>query len=445
MGPKLVRIEVDRRDVNLEQDCGRICLKLHNALHEAPKMTRAAREKLAQFVPEAEPIIALDQADAHLPMTTLDELLLMCQQDAVGSWDPFIEQGTKWAKIAEGSYGDVYAALFDGVRRIIKVVPIRDPADEPEERLFGASQMLTVSAVAPEVATGMALSALDVKDKEKTRALGAFSCPSFVKVAAARVLRGGYPAALLEAFGKFKAADGPVPSDDDEPKEYENALNPWPAEYESEEGAQLYLIQVLEDAGKELEKWLAEFNPHLSPKKAGITKSNMRLAQCGSLFFQCAIALAIAEEKLEFEHRDAHESNLMVRLTSAKDEVRFVFNGNTIKLKSCGVVLTLIDYTHSRVKTEQGLFYTNMGQQSIFDGSGRQTKVYKDMRDINGNSWAEFNPQTNVLWLEYLAELLFDGFRDLRQAILAHLEGKKRIKLFLAEPKVQDILYNYLL
>ncbi|KAI1708019.1 haspin like kinase domain-containing protein [Ditylenchus destructor] len=433
--------EADRLK-NFQQRITRLREDIHEALKAPPKMTKAAREKLDQFVPDAAPIAALDPVDAPPSATNLDQLLAMCQQEAVETWHPLLEDGLEWVKFAEGSYADVFAAFIDEERLIMKIIAIRDPADEPEERQFGTSKMLTVSDVAPEVATGMALSALEVEDPKKTRGPRGFSCPSFVKVVSACVVRGSYPHELLEAFDRFMYPAGQANVDKKKKKgkakpRNPDAINPSPREYEREDGSQLYLVQVLQDGGVELEKWLEEFNPLLSPKKIGVYNADEREVQSGSLFFQCALALAIAEEKLEFEHRDAHESNLMVKSATFQENVRFVFNGHTIRLKACGLVLTIIDYTHSRVNTEQGLFYTDMGaDEDIFKASGLKGQVYKDMMARNGDNWGNFSPVSNVLWLKYLAELLFAGdhAEKLREKILELLERNDRIKLFLAEP-----------
>ncbi|KFD46615.1 hypothetical protein M513_12514 [Trichuris suis] len=52
--------------------------------------------------------------------------------------------------------------------------------------------------------------------------------------------------------------------------------------------------------------------------------------------------------------------------------------------------------------------FTNLSSISgMFSGVGDEHfDVYRSMRDVIRNSWRNFNPKTNVLWLVYLADYL---------------------------------------
>lgn len=68
-----------------------------------------------------------------------------------------------------------------------------------------------------------------------------------------------------------------------------------------------------------------------------------------SIAKQVAFALAVAEAAYEFEHRDLHNSNILVQTTSQKF-VLFCLNGKSYQLESCGVMAFIIDNTFSRYK-----------------------------------------------------------------------------------------------
>ncbi len=93
-----------------------------------------------------------------------------------------------------------------------------------------------------------------------------------------------------------------------------------------------------------------------------------------SIFFQTALSLAVAEECLEFEHRDLHIGNLLIDKCPAHETIRlvtlpasfrsralgciralpshfrYVLNGKEFILKSHGVRVSIIDFNNSRIR-----------------------------------------------------------------------------------------------
>ena len=73
------------------------------------------------------------------------------------------------------------------------------------------------------------------------------------------------------------------------------------------------------------------------------------LAEAWSVLRQTALALAVAENALEFEHRDLHWGNVLICRTG--DEfVESVLLGEKKMIPSHGVHVSLIDFTLSRLK-----------------------------------------------------------------------------------------------
>jgi len=73
------------------------------------------------------------------------------------------------------------------------------------------------------------------------------------------------------------------------------------------------------------------------------------LAEAWSVLRQTALGLAVAENALEFEHRDLHWGNVLICRTG--DEfVESVLLGEKKMVQSHGVHVSLIDFTLSRLK-----------------------------------------------------------------------------------------------
>ncbi|KAI1708722.1 haspin like kinase domain-containing protein [Ditylenchus destructor] len=393
-------------------------------LKQPRHFARPIMKKLRQAPP---PIEQPDQTQAVPPTVTFDELLAMCDPSEVGTWDDILDDGHGWTKIAEGSYGDVYSGKIDNEDRIVKIIPFVDVAIEKGPlRMFTADQpMMTANDLASELATARALHELHTMECAELMVDTRFGCPNFVHLVAARVIRSNYPPALLDAFKLFKENNK------------ERAINPLPTIYQPKNGAQLYLVQVMEKGGEELEEWLS---PAGCPNK---TQKRIQRLRAGSIFFQLALSLLAAEEKMQFEHRDMHLSNILI--SDVEEEyVKYCINGELVKLKTMGVRATIIDYTHSRILAGGRLFFTHMGALGLCDGHGSQAQVYTNMRARNGDNWANFTPASNMLWLKYLATKLFDDFSVLRDAIVKKLDEAERIQSFLGSELMREILYRYL-
>lgn len=67
-----------------------------------------------------------------------------------------------------------------------------------------------------------------------------------------------------------------------------------------------------------------------------------------SVFEQVTFSLAVAEEALQFEHRDLHWGNVLVKKTELKFH-EYVVMGQTFKVESHGVHVSIIDFTLSRL------------------------------------------------------------------------------------------------
>lgn len=125
------------------------------------------------------------------------------------------------------------------------------------------------------------------------------------------------------------------------------------------------------------------------------------------------LTLAVAESKYEFEHRDLHWGNILLRPTD-EAEVHFVLNGQRITVATEGVQVTIIDYTLSRMLYKRNYLQFNdlAHDEDLFSATGDyQYEIYRLMRKRLGNVWSAFEPYTNVLWLHYMIDKLINGAR----------------------------------
>lgn len=128
------------------------------------------------------------------------------------------------------------------------------------------------------------------------------------------------------------------------------------------------------------------------------------------IIFQITFSLAVAEQKFQFEHRDLHWGNVLVAPTNEKNII-YKFNNKVHTIPTNGVKATIIDYTLSRLKTNNETFFNDLSKDDeLFSASGDyQFEVYRLMKKKLSNDWQQYNPFTNVLWLHYITEKLLNG------------------------------------
>ncbi|XP_065301856.1 uncharacterized protein [Dermacentor albipictus] len=139
-----------------------------------------------------------------------------------------------------------------------------------------------------------------------------------------------------------------------------------------------------------------------------LERSKITIEQLESVFLQVACSLAVAEPELEFEHRDLHCDNVLVKPTEL-EFAEFVLHGRKIQVRTAGVKGSVIDYTLSRTRIGGQVYFTDLSKDSaIFQGTGSfQYDIYRIMKEHNGDDWEAFRPHTNVLWLHYLLTKMF--------------------------------------
>ncbi|XP_020814316.1 putative serine/threonine-protein kinase haspin homolog isoform X4 [Drosophila serrata] len=202
------------------------------------------------------------------------------------------------------------------------------------------------------------------------------STDGFVNIHKATLVRGKYPHHLIQLWEKY---DSEKNSENDHPRVF--AVN------------QLYLVLELEFAGNDM--------------------SNFKFTNAEQSYFvlqQIILSLAIGEEECQFEHRDLHWGNVLIKDTKKKD-IYFKFMNNDLTLPSKGVKISIIDYTLSRITIGQSCYFNDLSSdEDLFSATGDyQYDIYRMMRNELKNNWASFSPKTNILWLSYLVSKLLKG------------------------------------
>ncbi|KAF3394429.1 putative serine/threonine-protein kinase haspin [Penicillium rolfsii] len=318
------------------------------------------------------------------------------------------------AKLAEGSYGEVYKlhlrdeasrppvsksklarlrAYGDGVFKIVPLCAQRGPRSK---------KFTSIAEIVSEVKM---LKYLD-------------PIPGFARFREIHVVQGRFPESFQSAWEHYKETN-------------DDCWNPDPSSKKAYPDTQLWAIVEMDDAGCELEKfcWSSIF-------------------QIYDIFWGVAMALARAEEYAMFEHRDLHLGNVCIRSTrpdgkmDPPTELDIARQSSPSGFGYSGLETTIIDYSLSRAELRladlpdhpEGIVEiasSDLDKRQIFDAIGEDEDeillrdTYRFMRatlytgiptEITKTPavpgiWADYVPRTNLVWLLFLLKNLLKNRR----------------------------------
>ncbi|KAG8890528.1 hypothetical protein FRB98_007875 [Tulasnella sp. 332] len=349
--------------------------------------------------------------DSQVPKG-LCNLLKCCDQPAVLEFESFVatypfdevhgaDAGTaKFRKIGEASYSEVFA-VGDVVLKIVPLLVDGQASSGSEDEL---------PSVSP---------AADVEKEILVTKLVGRAHSGFIKLLNAYVVRGPYPPELLELWDQYT-----------QNKESENIrprgcspilVNARTSDFLGTDvlpPSTHYAIIVLPNGGVDLEAYTF---PLCNAWKSAV-----------SVLWQVTRALAVAEDRYQFEHRDLHWGQILVQ-----DEPKNVG----------GVVAKIIDFGLSRLENDDGVTYHTAFEPEIFDGKGKcdllnrnafelhsthalgdyQFDIYRLMKERCENEWETFRPLSNVMWLHYLSVKLLKS-KGLRRPTAAKTSSTRGIQ-----------------
>ncbi|XP_064631085.1 uncharacterized protein LOC135489595 isoform X2 [Lineus longissimus] len=291
------------------------------------------------------------------------QVLQQCNQDDFINFEDYLAEGewTECTKIGDGAFGEVFRVVSEQESLAIKIIPIEGDVLVNDEKQKKFEEILT------EIVTSRELSDLRYNMTNMTN--------GFVDVKSVRCLKGRFPDILLDQWDIYHKRKG---SENDRPDFFKDD--------------QLHIVFEFADGGRDLE---------------GFQFDNMDQAK--SVLHQVAYSLAIAEQELMFEHRDLHWGNILVKPTG-EQTLPFVVNDAVVDIPCYGVQATIIDFTLSRMEKDGVAIYLDIADDdALFTGPGNedfQFEVYRMMQKVNGNSWREYHPITNVYWMMYLIDKL---------------------------------------
>jgi len=240
------------------------------------------------------------------------------------------------------------------------------------------------------------------KTLSQLRQSGSNRTSGFVEVRGIRVFQGPYPEDLLLLWDKF---DKEHESENDRPDNLPHD--------------QKFIALEFNNGGKDLEKFTFK-----------------NASQALQAWKQVVHSLAVAEEEHQFEHRDLHWGNVLIRETNKK-YVEYTVNGDIYQVETLGIETTIIDFSLSRLSLEKATVFNNLSEDpTLFTARGKgqqggdyQFDVYRKMKVFNKNIWEEFNPKSNVFWLDYLLDkMATEVYYSAKKTTKPHKSGLGKIR-----------------
>ncbi len=123
-----------------------------------------------------------------------------------------------------------------------------------------------------------------------------------------------------------------------------------------------------------------------------------------SICYQLIFALTVAECVYEFEHRDLHIANVLLKKTE-KPYIHYTIKTVNYKLESYGIKAFIIDTTFSRIKSGDNIHFTSLSNRLnpllCNKKPDLQQFTYQNMCKKASDDWKQWIPETNIFWLRY--------------------------------------------
>ncbi|KAL1534993.1 non-specific serine/threonine protein kinase [Salvia divinorum] len=338
--------------------------KLTSSLNEKPSSSMLI-EETCEDIGVAVSKLSLTSRPSSLDGHAWDSfsaLLTACGQSIPSTLTDMLSSycdGENISKVGEGTYGEA----FKVGNKVCKIVPFGGDSLVNDEVQKKSEELLE------EVVLSCTLNHLRGLEGDVSNA-----CTSFIQTIDLRVCQGCYDCNLITAWEDWDVKNN---SENDNPKEFSSD--------------QCYVVFVQQHGGRDLESFVL-----------------LNFDEARSLLVQVTLALAVAEAAYEFEHRDLHWGNVLLTRKEPAS-LQFTLEGKKLLIKTFGLVISIIDFTLSRMNTGEDILFLDLSSDpEIFEGpkGDKQADTYRKMRDVTDECWEGSFPKTNVLWLQYLVDIL---------------------------------------
>ncbi|KAL3229897.1 hypothetical protein MRX96_023519 [Rhipicephalus microplus] len=143
--------------------------------------------------------------------------------------------------------------------------------------------------------------------------------------------------------------------------------------------------------------------------------------QALSVLGQACWALAVAEAELEFEHRLPVAGAVLVRPTRSP-RVEFTLRGHIVRIPSAGLKVRLQGLQLARIRIGTRVELMDFERFYEFVKAEDEVTVCTRIADLLSKNPTKFEPLTNVVWLQHLADWLAWQYADAASA-LSHWQG----------------------
>ena len=240
--------------------------------------------------------------------------------------------------IGDGSYAIVFKLSFKRNPQdysIAKLIPLR-PERGPGSR---SPALTTVENAASELRVMAKLNGVT----------------GFTDFRRAMLLRGQLPWSFRNACGAFAQRRKEKRTSKDTGRPNPRVVYP---------KQQLWLFVEMGDAGIELEQILLEgLKNEPLMNQTSSHAARLTVPQTRDIFYSTVEALALGEREAKFEHRDLHLSNVCLKALEQDGNATDLKTDWRLVPKTPKFVVTLIDYTLSRVDTADGTVFNPMDDE----------------------------------------------------------------------------------
>ncbi|GIY40237.1 hypothetical protein CEXT_167091 [Caerostris extrusa] len=268
-------------------------------------------------------------------------------------------------KISEGSYGEIYQFKHvDGTDRVFKCVPVNGQHPMSSYLEYSSRNVSNRHSL------------LEIR-KYKFR-------NSFHSIC---LVRDHFPECLVRAWWDYRSSLERLkdPAEHHQPDQYPES--------------QLYLTIESSFCGEPL------------------TMRMLQNAWLGvSIMSQITAALAVAEAAYNFEHRDIHLGNILVRSTNAVS-LKYTIHNHHFSIETVGYHVFIIDFTLSRIYCDQNVYCVGLDEIARQSNENKEVSdciwlnhknIYKIMAEYSKREWDKYMPITNIIWLKYMNENILD-------------------------------------